>query len=104
MPYVLTFNAPAVPEVSARLADALGSDSSDATAALSSLYREIEAPRALADIGFTEDGIAEAVERSLKAIPESNPSIPTEENLMALFRAALNGEDPSTLSAAAQQA
>lgn len=104
LPYVLAFNAPAVPEVSVRLADALDSESGDATAALSSLYREIDAPRALADIGFTEDGIAEAVERSLKAIPESNPTTSTEENLTALLRAALNGDDPSTVSAAAQQA
>lgn len=104
LPYVLAFNAPAVPEVSSRLADALGSESSDATAALNSLYREIDAPRALADIGFTEDGIAEAAERSLKAIPDTNPTTPTEENLTALLRAALNGDDPATVTAAVQQA
>lgn len=104
LPYVLAFNAPAVPEVSARLADALGSDSRDATEALNALYREIDAPRALADIGFTEDGIPEAVERSLKAIPDSTPTAPTEENLTLLLRAALTEQDPALVSAATGQA
>ncbi len=104
LPYVLAFNAPAVPEASARLADALGSDSGDATEALNALYREIGAPRALADIGFTEDGISEAVERSLNAIPDSTPTAPTEENLTVLLRAALAGEDPATVFAATEQA
>jgi maleylacetate reductase len=104
LPYVLAFNAPAVPEASARLADALGSDSGDATEALNALYREIGAPRALADIGFTEDGISEAVERSLNAIPDSTPTAPTEENLTVLLRAALTGEDPATVFAATEQA
>lgn len=104
LPYVLAFNAPAVPQVSARLAGALGSDSRDVTEALNALYREIDAPRALADIGFTEDGIPEAVERSLKAIPDSTPTAPTEENLTVLLRAALTGEDPVLVSAATEQA
>lgn len=102
LPYVLAFNAPAVPEVSARLADALGAESGDATEVLGALYREIDAPRALADIGFTEAGIAEAVERSLKVIPATNPTPPTEENLATLLRAALNGTDPASVAAGRQ--
>lgn len=104
LPYVLAFNAPAVPEIAARLADALGAESGDAVAALSSLYRDIDAPRALAEIGFREGDIAEAVDRSLNAIPESNPTTPTEENLTALLRAALDGDDPAGVSAAARGA
>ena len=104
LPYVLAFNAPAVPEVSSRLADALGSGPSDATEALDALYRDIDVPRALADIGFTEDGISEAAERSLRVIPDSTPTAPTEESLRVLLRAALTGADPAIVSTAKGQA
>ena len=103
LPYVLAFNAPAVPGVGGRLARALGGDSADPVEALRALYGDIDAPKALADIGFSEDDIPEAVERSLAAIPASNPTAPTEDNLSALLRAALKGKDPGRVTRAVRQ-
>lgn len=99
LPYVLAFNAPSVPEIAARLARAFGAeDTSDpASAAVGGLERLREAtaaPRALRDLGMPEDGIAEAVERSLAAAPSSNPTPVTEQNLTDLLRAAWEGADP----------
>lgn len=107
LPYVLAFNAPAVPDLADRLAAALGypgdgttSGAQAANRALARLRQDLDAPRALSEVGFTEDGVAETVERSLAAIPDSNPVVPTEENLTVLVRAALHGEDPSVVSRA----
>ncbi len=101
LPYVLAFNAPGVPELARRLAQALGDgpapDDDGPAAAVASLNRlreTLDAPRALADVGFTEADIPEAVRRSLAAIPDSNPVPVTEENLTALLRAALVGDTP----------
>lgn len=102
LPYVLALNAPAVPELSARLATALGHASSanedPATAAvdaLNNLRTAINAPRRLADYGLAESDITEAAERVLKAVPASNPGPATEENIFALLTAALTGATPS---------
>lgn len=101
LPYVLAFNAPGVPELARRLAQALGgAPTSDddgpaaAVAALAALREKLDAPKALADVGFTEADIPEAVRRSIAAIPASNPVPVTEENLSALLQAALTGENP----------
>lgn len=107
LPYVLAFNAPAVPELAGRLAAALGyegtvagGEARAANDALAALRKDLDAPRALSDVGFTEEDVTEAVERSLQAIPESNPVTPTTENLTVLLRAALQGENPSVVTAA----
>ena len=107
LPYVLAFNAPAVPDLAQRLASALGysgeaSGARAANHALAQLRSDLNAPRALSEVGFTEDGVAEAVERSLKAIPDSNPVTPTTENLTVLIRAALSGEDPAMVTQATE--
>lgn len=96
LPYVLAFNAPAAPEAASRIAAAFGT--TDALEGLQALRERLDAPRALADYGFTEDGIAEAVTVALPAIPANNPRAVTEANLTALLRAALTGEDPKTLT------
>ncbi|WP_415856635.1 maleylacetate reductase [Sinomonas sp. G460-2] len=96
LPYVLAFNAPAAPEAAARIAAAFGAE--DALEGLQALRKKLDAPRALADYGFTEDGIAEAVAVALPAIPESNPRSVTEASLAAILRAALTGADPKTLA------
>ncbi|MFC0582201.1 maleylacetate reductase [Micrococcoides hystricis] len=93
--YVLAFNMDAAPEAAAKIASAFGSD--DALAGLQRLRERLDAPRKLADYGFTEDGIGEAVEVALPAIPANNPRTVTEENLTDLLRAALHGEDPAQL-------
>lgn len=96
LPYVLAFNAPYAPEAAGRIAAAFGS--ADALEGLQALRERLDAPRALADLGFSEAGIAEAVAVALPAIPANNPRPVTEENLTALLRAALTGEDPKTLT------
>ncbi|MFL4476232.1 maleylacetate reductase [Paeniglutamicibacter sp. MACA_103] len=96
LPYVLAFNAPHAPEAEARAAAAFGADT--ALGGLQALRELLDAPRALEDYGFTEAGIAEAVEVALPAIPASNPRRVTADNLAALLTAALNGADPKTLT------
>ncbi|GER23307.1 maleylacetate reductase [Zafaria cholistanensis] len=96
LPYVLAFNAPFVPEPEARMAAAFGAPT--ALEGLQGLRARLDAPKALADYGFTADGIAEAVQVALPAIPASNPRPVTEANLTALLQAALTGADPVTLS------
>lgn len=95
LPYVLAFNAPYAPDAAARIAAAFGS--TDALTGLQELRKRLDAPTALADYGFTAEGIAEAVAVILPAAPASNPHPVTTENLTRLLRAALTGEDPSAL-------
>lgn len=95
LPYVLAFNAGSAPESEKRMAEAFGADS--ALAGLQRLRAASDAPRSLSSLGFSENDIAEAVELSLGAIPESNPRTPTEDNLSTLLHAALEGRDPAVL-------
>jgi maleylacetate reductase len=96
LPYVLAFNAPHAPQAEARIAAAFGAPT--ALQGLQDLRKALDAPRALADYGFTADGIGEAVRIALPAIPASNPRPVTEDNLTALLTAALTGTDPAALS------
>lgn len=96
LPYVLAFNAPAAPAAAARIAAAFGTD--NALDGLQTLRRKLNAPKSLADYGFTADGIEKAVDVALPAIPASNPRAVNRENLAALLRAALYGDDPGILS------
>ncbi|SDR78566.1 maleylacetate reductase [Brevibacterium sandarakinum] len=96
LPYVLAYNAPAAGDAEQRMAGAFG-----ALTALDGLQRlrsAVGAPTALADLGFTSDDIAQAVELSLPAIPANNPRDVTAEGLTALLTAALNGSDPAALN------
>ena len=95
LPYVLAFNAPAAPDAAARIAAAFGT--ADALTGLQDLRKRLDAPKALADYGFTADGIAKAVEIILPAVPASNPYPATTQNLTRLLQAALTGEDPAVL-------
>jgi alcohol dehydrogenase class IV len=103
LPYVLAFNGPAAPDAERRIAAAFGgaglASGESATSALGGLValkRELNAPRALADYGFTEDSIAEAAEAILPSVPPSNPRPVTAADLRALLRAAWSGADPET--------
>ncbi|GAA3687043.1 maleylacetate reductase [Arthrobacter ginkgonis] len=101
LPYVLAFNAPHAPQAEARIAAAFGSGT--ALQGLQDLRATLDAPRALADYGFTEENIAEAVAVALPAIPATNPRPVTADNLTALLAAALTGADPATLTETALQ-
>ncbi|MCX2750054.1 maleylacetate reductase [Arthrobacter sp. MI7-26] len=96
LPYVLAFNAPYAADAASRIAAGFGA--ADALEGLQALREKLDAPRALADYGFTEDGIAKAVQIALPAIPASNPRPVTEANLTALLHAAMTGQDPKTLT------
>lgn len=95
LPYVLAFNAPYAPEAAARIAAAFGTP--NALAGLQELRARLDAPKALANYGFTADGIPEAVAVTLPAVPASNPRPVTGENLTRLLHAALTGADPRVL-------
>ena len=93
--YVTALNLPAVPEIAEALAHALGGD--DAITELNRLYRDIGAPGSLAELGMPEDGIAEAVDRVLAAVPAGNPTDATHDNITALLTAAFHGDDPARI-------
>src|SRR6516164_6533367 len=92
LPYVLAFNAPAAPEAEHRIAAGFGANR--AIDGLQDLRRELDAPRALRDLGFTEDAIPEAADAILPAVLPGNPRPVTAEDLRGLLRAAWSGVDP----------
>src|SRR3954454_670040 len=92
LPYVLAFNAPGVPQLEPRMAQAFEADA--ALAGLQRLRQQVGAPRALADYGLTEADLPAAVDAILPAVPISNPIPVSADNLTALLRAALTGEEP----------
>lgn len=96
LPYVLAFNAPAAPDAERRLAGAFGAAS--ALEGLQRLRQAVDAPAALRDYGFAEDGIASAVPAIEKAVPANNPRPVTAERLRRLLRAACRGTDPRVMT------
>jgi maleylacetate reductase len=92
LPYVLALNAPAVPELDARMAAEFGAAS--ATAGLARLREETDAPRSLRALGVDEAELLGAVPLILDAAPPGNPVPVTAEVIEALLRAAFAGEAP----------
>ena len=92
LPHVLVLNAPAVPELERRLADAFGA--ATASGGLQSLREQIDAPRALRDYGLREADIPAAVEAVLAAAPSGNPTPVNADNLAELLRHAWAGQEP----------
>jgi maleylacetate reductase len=95
LPYVLAFNGPAAPAAERRIAAAFGVTS--ALDGLVALKRELNAPHALADYGFTAESVSEAAAAILPSVPPSNPRPVTAEDLRALLLAAWSGADPGTV-------
>jgi alcohol dehydrogenase class IV len=93
LPYVVAFNAPAVPELAHRIAEALGAD--DATVALRSLTSRLALPSSLQSLGMSEDQIAQAARQVLRSIPPDNPRPVDEPQVRAILRAAWEGS-PAT--------
>ncbi|WP_369063024.1 maleylacetate reductase [Burkholderia gladioli] len=92
LPHALAYNAPAVPDVMARLAAALEVD--DACLALHDLNLAIGVPHGLGAIGMPEAGIARAVELAL-ANPYWNPRPPEAAGLRSLLERAWQGAAPA---------
>jgi maleylacetate reductase len=89
LPHVLAFNAPAVPDVGQRLAEAFG-----APDGLRRLREEVAAPRALRDYGMRETDIRAAVDAIVAAVPPGNPTPVTPDNLTDLLHRAWAGQEP----------
>lgn len=91
LPYVVAYNAPAVPAAMARLADALATD--DPAIALWRLARTLGAPPSLAAFGLAEADV-DRVAALAVANPYANPVPVTAEGVRKLLLAALEGAAP----------
>jgi alcohol dehydrogenase class IV len=92
LPYVLAFNAPYADDARRMIAAAFDAD--DAVSGLQQLRAELDAPRALRDLGMPEDGIPAAADAVLAAVPPGNPRPVTLANITELLHAAWEGADP----------
>jgi len=93
LPHVLALNAPAVPDLDRRMAEAFGAES--ALTGLLALRDETDAPTSLRDLGLRADDVPKAVPVILDAAPPSNPTPVTTENIEALLWAAWEGKEPA---------
>ncbi len=96
LPHVLAYNAEAAPQAAARVAAALGS--TDAVTGLLELYADLEAPRALGDLGLVEQSLDEATGLIVQGAPAGNPRPVNAESIRRLLHRAWAGEDPLTES------
>lgn len=92
LPYVLAFNAPAVPDEARRIASAL--DAADATEALRGLAVRLGIPRGLRDLGLRADQLDEAAGLVEPLVPPDNPRPADRAALRELLRAAWAGSSP----------
>jgi maleylacetate reductase len=93
LPHALAYNAPAIPQVMARLCAALGVD--DAPRALYEFNRAIGAPRGLRELGMPEDGIDRCVDLAM-GNPYWNPQPLERTRLRGLVARAYEGVAPSS--------
>jgi maleylacetate reductase len=91
LPHALAYNAPAIPRPIARIESVLGAP--NAPLRLYELGREVQAPRALKDIGMPEGGIAVAADLAV-ANPYWNPAPLERENIERLIKRAWDGLPP----------
>ena len=104
LPHAVAFNEPAIPEVMARVARALGEaqghnrGAEGAATGLYDLAGEIEAPTALKDIGMREENLDEAVALILEKAPENNPRTVDEPGVRTLLEGAFWGKRPSLVA------
>ena len=92
LPYVLAFNAPFAPTAAERIAAALGDV--EPVAGLQRLRAALDAPRALGDLGLSEDDLETAVELIRAELPPGNPRPVDDVSLARLLHAAWAGLDP----------
>jgi maleylacetate reductase len=92
--HALAYNAPAIPEQLARMADALGTP--DVPGALHDLAHRIGAPTSLAEIGMPEAGIAPAAPRVVEEA-SANVRPPDVDGITAMLRAAHAGTRPDAV-------
>jgi maleylacetate reductase len=91
LPHAAAYNAAAAPEAMTHVARAL--HSANAPQGLFDLARQLALPRALADIGMPEDGIARAAEMAVRN-PYANPRRIDRAPIEQLIAAAWRGDAP----------
>ncbi|MEU6572605.1 maleylacetate reductase and hydroxyquinol 1,2-dioxygenase domain-containing protein [Streptomyces sp. NPDC046805] len=91
LPHAMAYNAPAVPDVMRRIADALGVP--DAPSGVYDLVASLGGPTALSDLGMPESGLARAVELATST-PYPNPRELTGEGIAELLSGAWHGHRP----------
>jgi maleylacetate reductase len=92
LPHAAAYNAAAAPEAMTRVARAL--HSANAPQGLFDLARQLALPRALADIGMPEEGIARAAEMAVRN-PYANPRPIDRAPIEQLIAAAWRGDAPA---------
>jgi maleylacetate reductase len=95
LPHAVAFNAPALPEEMARLAEALGAPGGDPAGALWDLAVASGVTTRLADLGLSAEDLPEAAERAAKEI-SSNPVAVDADALLGILRGAFEGTRPGT--------
>jgi alcohol dehydrogenase class IV len=93
LPHAVAFNAPALPEEMARLAEALGAPGGDPAGALWDLAAASGVTMTLADLGLTTADLPEAARRAAKEIA-SNPVAVDADALLRILRGAFAGTRP----------
>jgi maleylacetate reductase len=92
LPHAVAFNEGTIPEIMARVADAL--DAEGAATGLYDLAERIGAPTGLKDIGMEEENIDEAVPLIVEAAPKDNPRPVDEAGIRSILEAAYAGRRP----------
>jgi alcohol dehydrogenase class IV/protocatechuate 3,4-dioxygenase beta subunit len=91
LPHAMAYNAPAVPAVMRRIADALGVP--DAPSGVYDLVASLGGPTSLRDLGMPESGSARAAELATST-PYPNPRELTTEGIADLLSGAWHGRRP----------
>ncbi len=96
LPHVTSFNAPAVPDAMARIAEALGGspDGSAAAGLLFDLALRLGAPTSLDAIGMPADGLDFAAERAVAEVGSANPRLVDKASMRSLLQDAFDGRRP----------
>jgi maleylacetate reductase len=92
LPHVLAFTAPAAPDAAARIGGALHTDS--AVDGLLALYRDLDAPRSLAQLGMPADALDDAARMIVAVVPADHPRALDLAGARALVQAAWEGREP----------
>jgi maleylacetate reductase len=93
LPHAVAFNAPALPDEMARLADALDAPGDDPAGALWDLARASDVTTDLAALGLMADDLPEAAERAAAAITD-NPIPVDADALLGILEHAYAGTRP----------
>ena len=92
LPQAVAFNEPAMPEIAARIAGALGADG--AATGLFAMIEKIGAKTALKDIAMREEQIDVVLPQILEAVPEDNPRPTDERGMRDILENAYAGRRP----------